>query len=232
MRWLGTVVAIASVGAVSAGIGKWHKDRVETAQRVEKTASTVTRVQREISIRMGTGETSKNERGFPVSIDPKWFEGEEPVNSLVDDTHPWLEVAPPQDADLEHPPIRVAIDRATAGLWYNPYRGVVRARVPIAVSDEESLRTYNKVNGTAIPSLFWREPSAESMQVQVATATAKDQMPVVTEPPANPMKQRGLTRAGGGKRKNKKKDSVVVVHHAPAPSTPTEPPPQTASAPE
>ena len=43
---------------------------------------------------------------------------------------------------------------AVAQFWYNPRHGVIRARVPMAMSDAETLAIYNQVNGSNLQSLF------------------------------------------------------------------------------
>lgn len=237
MRWLGSLVACVCVGAVGAGIAKTYKDRLDQAHKVEMTVNAVARVQRELSVRIATGDLEKNERGFPGTIDPAWFDAEEPVNALLDDAHPWLEVAATEDAELDHPAVRVALSSTTAGLWYNPYRGVIRARVPVAVSDDEALRTYNRVNGTAIPSLFWREPPplppdatyAESLRAGTPGSHERGTASSSTL-------KRGLKNSNPMRRQ--KKQPLIVVHHQPtaapqtAPSPTSDNSPQTASAPE
>jgi hypothetical protein len=38
--------------------------------------------------------------------------------------------------------------------WYNPYQGVIRTRVPPAISDQRSLDLYNRLNRCNLSSIF------------------------------------------------------------------------------
>jgi hypothetical protein len=48
----------------------------------------------------------------------------------------------------------VAASRMQSRFWYNPYAGVVRARVPQGASDAAALKMYNAVNVSRLRSLF------------------------------------------------------------------------------
>ena len=89
---------------------------------------------------------------FPVAVLPEWFGAKRPVNALLAAEHPWLDVAPPGD-DALHPPDPVATRPGQAGFWYNPARGVFRARVAADLSDAEALALYNELNGTDLTAL-------------------------------------------------------------------------------
>lgn len=85
---------------------------------------------------------------------------------------PWLEVAPAADADLLHPRVRVTIDEGLAAFWYNPFQGVVRARVPVLVSDTDATALYNRVNGTSLSSIFETETPRRTEAGEELGATA------------------------------------------------------------
>ena len=89
---------------------------------------------------------------FPLAIEPGWFGQRRPVNTLLGGEHPWLDVAPPGD-DAAHPPDPVAVRPGQAGFWYNPARGVFRARVSPHLGDAEALALYNELNGTELTEL-------------------------------------------------------------------------------
>ena len=65
-----------------------------------------------------------------------------------------MDLATRDEADLDNPMVKMTADPRLAGFWYNPHLGVVRARVPVMVSDVESLELYNRVNGTRLASIF------------------------------------------------------------------------------
>jgi len=56
------------------------------------------------------------------------------------------------------PPVRMTIDGKLASFWYNPYQGIVRARVPVCVSDRKALDLYNSINGTRLSELYGAPP--------------------------------------------------------------------------
>lgn len=107
------------------------------------------------------------EAAFPERISPEWFDGTLPLNVLVPTRHPWLDLAPPGDHH-DHPPDPVLESPDQAGFWYNPQRGIFRARVPAQFSSERTLALYNRVNGTALLALpsdnaSDREPRSHSL---------------------------------------------------------------------
>ncbi len=160
MRWMRDVVAaIGLVGVVGGALYVQRAHREEEAL-FQQAQSDVHRMELEIKYRAATKTTELNSRGWPVTVDPSWFQSDPPVNPLLDDDRPWVEVAGTQQADLLHPPVRMAVDKNLAAFWYNPYQGIVRARVPVMVSDDQATALYNRVNGVGMASIFVREPAA------------------------------------------------------------------------
>jgi len=84
-----------------------------------------------------------------VHLHTEWFGEDVPTNVLLEEGHPWLDLAPPGDLGL-NPPDPVISDRSQAGFWYNPTTGVFRARVAPGSSEAETLALYNEINGTAL----------------------------------------------------------------------------------
>ena len=83
---------------------------------------------------------------FPATISPAWFKSELPANAVAPG-YAWLDVAPPGDL-ADDPPDPVLRRRSQAGFWYNPNRGVVRARVPGQRDPAEALDLYNQLNNS------------------------------------------------------------------------------------
>jgi hypothetical protein len=161
MRWMRDVVAaIGLVGVVGGALYVQRAEREEEAL-FQSAQTDVRRMELEIKFRAATKTTDLNARGWPVTIDPTWFKDSAPVNALLDDDRPWVEVAGTQQAELLHPPIRMAVDKNLAAFWYNPYQGVIRARVPVMVSDDKATELYNRINGVGMPSIFVRESVAD-----------------------------------------------------------------------
>lgn len=157
MRWLRDCVAVVGLAALSAGTLYVYRQQETQVEAVQDVAQAVQSINQQIALQATTHTTALNERGWPRTIDPKWFDSP-PMNDLVGDDHPWIEIAGPEDAALQHPRVRIAVSDQLAAFWYNPYQGVVRARVPVMLSDEDATRVYNQVNSCNLSTIFWKEP--------------------------------------------------------------------------
>ncbi len=98
------------------------------------------------------GNSQSQAERFPPAISPTWFDHGLPDNLLVPGRQPWIDVAPESD-DNDNPPDPVLTRPTQAKFWYNPSRGIFRARVPRQFSDQATLDLYNLVNGTYLRSL-------------------------------------------------------------------------------
>ncbi|MFI4915280.1 MAG: hypothetical protein ACIAS6_02085 [Phycisphaerales bacterium JB060] len=109
-----------------------------------------------LKVQATTNGVAVNGRGWPNTIEGHWFDDDPPLNHLLTGDRPWVELAPAEDADRDHPADPVAFDadgHRAASFWYNPYRGVVRARVAPQINDEQTLELYNRVNGVFLATL-------------------------------------------------------------------------------
>lgn len=161
MRWMRDMVAALGLVAVVGGAVYFQRARREEEAMFQKAQTDLRRMELEIKYRAATKTTELNGRGWPVTIDPAWFQGNAPSNPMLEDGRPWVEVAGTQQAEFMHPPIRMAVDKELAAFWYNPYQGVVRARVPVMVSDDKATELYNRINGVSVSSIFVRESVAD-----------------------------------------------------------------------
>jgi len=107
---------------------------------------------------------------FPPTISPAWFCSGLPSNPLASG-YAWLDVAPPGDM-ADDPPDPVLHTRSQAGFWYNPNRGVVRARVPAERGPGEALSLYNELNVTSLKALV-ESAAAQRRPLQWAMSAAK-----------------------------------------------------------
>jgi hypothetical protein len=147
------VIALLLVGFLAGVL--WHTRTDYNSKHGRDLAkSEVHRFQQQIALQSALGKVTLNERRYPETIDPAWFQGVLPNNPLLEVGHPWLEIAGPEQRGLLHPPDRVATAKDKAKFWYNPHTGVVRARVPAGVSDKASLDLYNHINDCFLPELF------------------------------------------------------------------------------
>ena len=151
--FMDTVVALMLVGLLAGVV--WHNRSSQAANADREAAKTeIQRFQQQIALQSALGRVPLNDRQYPESIDPNWFQGTLPNNPLLDAGHPWLEIAGPEERDLIHPLDRIAATKDTAKFWYNANTGVVRARVPAGISDAAALELYNYVNDCYLPELF------------------------------------------------------------------------------
>lgn len=209
MRWIRDIALLLLLSAIGAGVLWYQMDRNEQLALLERATVETQRLEREIRFRAATKIGDLNARGWPTTVDPAWFEDGPPRNCLVDDgrggERPWVEIASHEEAELYHPPIRLTLENHMAAFWYNPYLGVVRARVPVAVSDDAATSMYNAVNRVAISTIQWVEKPA-------------------TKPNAN-SKPKDAAKKDGEKDESKAAatpdaaaSSVIVVKQGPTPA--------------
>lgn len=178
------VTVLAAVGLVG-GLGAFQMRETRNVEMVEELTLDVRAFQQMVHVRAATKDVELNGRGWPVTINPEWFNGDPPRNPLVSAERPWVEVAPPGDAHLSDPRVRIALDGRYASFWYNPYQGIVRARVPMKINDQLTLDLYNLVNGTTLPSIFraFGEPEGPP---KTTVATPAPEAPATETPATEP----------------------------------------------
>lgn len=136
----------------------WHAQTGRTERAaIAQSRAAIERIGREISYRATLHDAELNGRGWPMTVEPEWFQGKLPRNPLVPLSNPWLEVAGEEQLLLTNPPQLLVVDGSLASFWYNPANGIVRARVSQTVSDRKALELYNTINGTRLRSLFLPE---------------------------------------------------------------------------
>jgi hypothetical protein len=150
---LDTLVALM-LAAILVGVVFYNRTDQEDTHIRDQTRLELRRFQQQIALQSALAKVERNERGYPLTIDPAWFQGQLPTNPLLGPEHPWVEVASPEQKDLLHPQERVASGKGSAKFWYNPHMGIVRARVPVGMSDAASVELYNFVNDSTLPHLF------------------------------------------------------------------------------
>lgn len=151
---LSTIAAAVGLTAMLA----WHfSGQFQREKEVQTVQDGLRKFDQMLSMRAAAKDTPMTGRGWPQTLDAKWFGSDPPRNVLLTPDRPWIEVAPSSESHLKHPNIRVAADYKTAGFWYNPYLGILRARVPYEISDERAREMYNLINGTSIESIYGME---------------------------------------------------------------------------
>ncbi len=182
MRAVVDSVVAVMLALVLGGILIYQRAEREEDDAVTQTRTAVQVLAREIRMRGAAELTDVNGRGWPMTVSSDWFDADLPTNATVTGDRPWVEVARPEHAELVHPPNRIALDNTIAAFWYNPGNGVVRARVPVLVSDRKTTELYNDVNATSLSSIFhdWVPPAAGGA-IPEGMAPANPSAPAVAE---------------------------------------------------
>ena len=134
--------------------------RASELRRVEITQQAVRTIASQALFRGSLEESEVSRRGYPLTIDQNWFE-QPPANRVAQAAGGWLDVATEAQSQLLHPE-QITTQRGGCAFWYNPYRGIVRARVTMLASDQATVDLYNLVNGCMLrPEDVKREADGE-----------------------------------------------------------------------
>ena len=124
----------------------WELEQRQTAQKA------LARMQEQVLYQGALIQAKETGRAFPESVSPIWFGADLPMNTIVPGRQPWLDIAPPGDT-ADQPPDPVITRPGQAGFWYNPNRGLVRARVARRFTEDETLELYNQINNVGLKRL-------------------------------------------------------------------------------
>jgi len=153
-RVLGTGILLM---ALAAAVYTLH-ERQQQSIREEAVAATersLAVIRSEVKRRVGLGDGPFSPSGWPAKVNESWFGDRELGNALLPEiTGLSVEVAGEEEAMLTHPAKTFVGEQETSAYWYNPYLGIVRARVPYQRTDGETLALYNNVNDCELSTLF------------------------------------------------------------------------------
>ncbi|MEX0775680.1 MAG: hypothetical protein WD042_08180 [Phycisphaeraceae bacterium] len=153
-----TLIAMMLIGALAGLL--WHRRaqdrRLEDVQTVH---GSLAKLQEQATYHGAIDEMPVSRARFPLALSPLWFEGPLPENVLAPGRLPWIDVAPPDDMS-DHPPDPLVTGPTQAGFWYNPNRGIFRARVTPQFTDRETRELYNTLNNSRLNNLM-RDPRLE-----------------------------------------------------------------------
>ncbi len=156
MRTLLNILVAVMLAGILVGVVMIRSTKGMKQDQIRTARDEVRRFQRQITFQTTIADVELTAEGYPVTPDPNWFHGNLPQNPLIEVGHPWVEVAGRDERSLLHPPDVVVRDAAAAQFWYNPYKGIVRARVPADISDVRALEFYNQVNDSRLGGVFSR----------------------------------------------------------------------------
>ena len=152
MRWLTNAILALTLLAMGLGL-TWHRREAQSQQfRVETVRNALRAIQSEAIYHPAVDQQVDAEpTGFAKNINPDWFR-ERPGNALLEQAGvrcPWID-QPIGTYRNRFNPVYIVADKTHAAFWYNPFRGVIRARVPMQLSQQATIELYNRVNGTAL----------------------------------------------------------------------------------
>lgn len=191
-----SLIALMLVG-ILAGILVYHQHEAQELKRYRQVHEALAHLHEQALYHGALGAVDTSPTGFPLTISPLWFEGHVPLNVSVPGRQPWLDIAPVGDNN-DHPPDPVCERADQAGFWYNPNRGIFRARVTPEISQTATLEKYNRVNGSFLKALpvavdIARLPTpvrfiaAVKAQAGPADASVQATQPSLAPQPARPL---------------------------------------------
>ena len=140
------LVITSATTALLVALWMYESDRTEKTA-IESTQASLSQLKAEIGIRSVLSESTLNEFGHPPTVEREWFLDADPLNALASARAPWIECALAGELSRDHPHDPTFRGGRGAMFWYNPMRGVIRARVPESASDDAAIAMYEAVNG-------------------------------------------------------------------------------------
>jgi len=150
MRPLRACIDVLVVGSAAIALMtalRLYETHLEEQNAVDSTRAALMTIRSEVGIRSALGGKDLNEFGHPMNVDTTWFDHVPTRNVLASEHAPWIELAMPNELARNHPTDPTLRGGRGAMFWYNPVRGIVRARVPDQTTDEATLSLYEAVNG-------------------------------------------------------------------------------------
>lgn len=172
MRLLIDSLIAAMLLAVLAGVLWLQRDRQQSEQAEQSVAAALNQLSEKTAYHAALQLAMTGQQDVGVAIDCAWFGDVPPRNALLDEDHPWLDLAPPGDRSV-HPPDPVATRSSQAGFWYNPATGIFRARVAPQISEAQTLALYNRINASELER-FDELPDLDRQPVAYVPAPSRD----------------------------------------------------------
>lgn len=138
--------------AFLAGVIFHHRQKQDMARQYQTAYRELSSMRETMAYNSALEQGRLNDLGYAPYVSPFWFPEGLPTNRLVPGRHPWVDIAPPGDMN-DQPPDPAIHNHDQAGYWYNPNRGVIRARVPQQFTEQDTLELYNKLNSTHLLAL-------------------------------------------------------------------------------
>ncbi len=158
MRLLINLLIIMMLAAILAGVVFHYQQEDKKSLDLQVVHQAMTQLQEQVYYHGALTDSTAAQASYPREISPKWFPDGPPRNTLVPITQPWVDVAAADDHG-DQPPDPIIRRPDQAGFWYNPNRGIFRARVMPQLTMSGTLDLYNHVNGTSLTELVERSPT-------------------------------------------------------------------------
>ncbi len=210
-----TLIALMLVGILVCVL--WgQRNRRSDLREQQLVHSALTRLHDQALLHGAMNEDGVSRVGFPLDIRPEWFDEGVPRNPFAPIDQLWLDVADLGDM-ADQPADPVITDRQQGSFWYNPNRGIFRARVAPQFSREHTLVLYNRLNGSNLDSLpEYRTPHPKKTR---SAASAPDA-------PA-PIASAANERSGPNDEATTAKASIITpIQDAPKPAAANPAPPR------
>lgn len=179
MRRVVDILMVLMLAGVLAGVGWYYRQKWDRQQRIIQVQQALAQIQEQVLYQKAIGAGGGL---FPRTIQPEWFGGTLPKNVLLPPEQPWIDVAPENDW-TDQPPDPVIRSPRQAGFWYNPQRGLVRARVPEELSRQQTLTLYNLINGTHLSELpEANDPQRQPIAVEKLAEVSENHLEGIPEP--------------------------------------------------
>jgi hypothetical protein len=142
-----SLIAMTAIGVLVGVVVHQHarSDRLEQVKQVQQTMRLI---ESQALYRAAIREADASRSGYAVELRTDWFDAP-PENVLVGPRNPWLETAGEDEQHRTDPACIVAAE-GLPPFWYNPHLGIVRARVPLQLSQQATADLYNLVNGVVV----------------------------------------------------------------------------------
>jgi len=142
-----SLIAITAIG-VLVGVVMHQRSRSDRLERIQQVQQTMRLIESQALYRAAIREADASRSGYAVQLQTDWFDAP-PENVLVGPRNPWLETA---GADEQHrtDPRCIVVAEGLPPFWYNPHLGIVRARVPMQLSQQATAELYRLVNGVVV----------------------------------------------------------------------------------
>ncbi|MCC6579085.1 MAG: hypothetical protein IT440_01490 [Phycisphaeraceae bacterium] len=153
MRWMLDILAVVAMAAVLGVLLTHTREHQRQGLRRQAVQDALAKLTEQALVAGATKGRPHTAMGYPFIASPTWFASQDaPVNVLAPRCNPWVDMAPTDDLALD-PPDPVIVSPHQAGFWYNPGRGVFRARVQPQSSQRATLELYNMLNGRDLKML-------------------------------------------------------------------------------